>query len=238
MYKIYCATNQLNGKKYIGMTGKSIDERIKEHLYEARTNTGKYFQRSLQKYGFDNFSWEILEETEVRDIAFEIEKRFIKDLDTKRPNGYNLTDGGDGLIGQEISDEHRTKISQSKRNDDTPMILYKNNDKFEFNNQSEFCRKYDLNPAHIGQVLNGKLKQHKGFHLKDTDLSEKKGDRIREIKTCSYRIYFIDGTYKDYIKTDQRILYEKYNLSPAVWNSLYKKRKPHKRTGITKIEKI
>lgn len=238
MYKIYCATNKNNNKKYIGMTGKSIDERIKEHLYESRTNTGRYFHRSLKKYGFDNFKWEILDETEIKDIAFEIEKRLIIELNTKAPNGYNLTDGGDGLIGFEVTEEHKNKISQSIRGSDEPIVLYRNNIKYEFDNISAFAREKGLHQGCLSKVINGKLRQHKGFHLKNTYLGNEKNKRIREIKTCSYRVYFVDGSYKDFIKTDQRILYEKFNLSPVVFNSLYKKRKPHKRTGITKIEKI
>lgn len=237
MYKIYCATNKNNGMKYIGVTGQPLNDRINEHLYEARTNTGKYFQRALNKYGFDMFQWEIVGETEVKGLAFEMEKRLIKELNTKRPNGYNLTDGGEGLIGLEITDEHKINISQSMRGSIETLTLYKDSVEYKFDNISQFAREFGLHTPSLNRVLNRKLKQHKGFHLKDVE-HKSKGERMRETKTCSYRIYFVDDTYEDFIKTDQRVIYEKYNLSPAVFNTFYKKRKPHKRTGITKIEKI
>ncbi len=39
------------------------------------------------------------------------EKFFIKTLKTKSPTGYNLTDGGEGIVGLKRTLEHRRKIS-------------------------------------------------------------------------------------------------------------------------------
>ena len=42
------------------------------------------------------------------------EKYFIKSRDTKNPNGYNLTDGGEGLAGMKHKPETIAKMSATK----------------------------------------------------------------------------------------------------------------------------
>lgn len=87
---IYCATNLLNNKKYVGQT-VDFHKRKLQHL---RTVDDTYFHRALQKDGKQNFSWEILEYCEQEQLN-EREKFWIKALETFGPKGYNMTEGGD-----------------------------------------------------------------------------------------------------------------------------------------------
>ena len=79
-------------KSYIGQTLKSLKER-------AKTSTGvgysksPLFYRAISKYGFENFSYEILGEYPVEKLD-EMEIYFIKYYNTMAPNGYNATEGG------------------------------------------------------------------------------------------------------------------------------------------------
>ena len=60
---IYKATNNINGKVYVGQTIFSLDNRRKEHIRLSKANFPRYlFHRALKKYGEENFSWDILEE--------------------------------------------------------------------------------------------------------------------------------------------------------------------------------
>lgn len=49
----------------------------------------------MTKYGIDNFDFEIIEECD-KSMLSEREKYWIQFYDSMVPNGYNLTNGGDG----------------------------------------------------------------------------------------------------------------------------------------------
>ena len=57
---VYCATNIVNNKKYIGQTTRSLKKRKQEHLRKRETST-QYFYNSLNKYGPSSFYWYIVE---------------------------------------------------------------------------------------------------------------------------------------------------------------------------------
>ena len=64
-YKIYKCVNNVNGKIYIGYTHKSLEKRIIEHKSSSKNGSYYLLHKALQKYGSDNFSWEIIFESEV-----------------------------------------------------------------------------------------------------------------------------------------------------------------------------
>ena len=104
---IYCITNNLNGKFYVGKTKRSLEVRFKEHFKEKT-----YIGRVMRKHGIENFTVEVLETCFV-DKLNERERYWIAELDCKDPNGYNLTDGGDGLTG--CTQGTRAKMSETQK---------------------------------------------------------------------------------------------------------------------------
>ena len=59
---IYCFTNKINGKKYIGQTMSFMKTRIGQHLHEAKKEQPKFaFHKALKKYTIYNFDLKILE---------------------------------------------------------------------------------------------------------------------------------------------------------------------------------
>lgn len=105
MYLIYCYTNKENGKKYIGITSRSMEEREASHIYEAKNKTNKCynapFKRAIRKYGIEGFEREVIDTTDTLENACELEKFYIKKYKTyykyKNSNGYNATIGGELL---------------------------------------------------------------------------------------------------------------------------------------------
>lgn len=108
---VYKITNKLNGKAYVGITTKSIQERFDAHLNRA-TRERSAIQNAMKKYGKDNF--EIVEiDTATTEVElFEKERFWIAHFNTFSENGYNLTEGGGGIVN--MSQEIRAKISKSK----------------------------------------------------------------------------------------------------------------------------
>ncbi len=89
---VYLATNKVNGKRYIGVTGKSLAQRRRGHLNRARS--GEYacprFHAAIIKYGAKNFKWKVLAKFSLRVMAYHHE--FVL-VDTMKPE-YNAIPGG------------------------------------------------------------------------------------------------------------------------------------------------
>ncbi len=92
---IYKITNLINHKIYIGQTVHP-NKRWWEHQQRAKTHYDNYpIHLAIDKYGAENFSFEILEWTKDYDDE---EARLIKEYNSISPNGYNLIEGGHSPI--------------------------------------------------------------------------------------------------------------------------------------------
>ena len=112
-YCVYCHTNLINGKKYVGITCKKPEVRWQGG---ARYDHNSYFYRSIQFYGWDGFSHEVLHSGLTHDEACELEKRYIREWNLRDRNlGYNMTDGGEGCCGRVVSEETKKKQSESRK---------------------------------------------------------------------------------------------------------------------------
>lgn len=100
VYKHTCiAKGDSYGKVYIGITGRPPQKRWRDGKNYGHS---LYFNNAIKKYGWDNFSHEILETGLSRSEAAKAERRYIKEYHSKDPAyGFNLTDGGDSLVGSE-----------------------------------------------------------------------------------------------------------------------------------------
>ena len=82
---IYKITNKINGKNYIGQS-VHIERRWQEHcLPSARSAIAK----AIQKYGKNNFSFEILEQCTIGELDNR-EDYYMKKYNSLTPNGYNV----------------------------------------------------------------------------------------------------------------------------------------------------
>lgn len=97
---IYCITNLINSKRYIGKTTSNIDQRFQEHCrYSRKERCNKRpLYDAMKKYGVENFIVEELEYIKDDNKLSEREIYWINELQTYGHNGYNATKGGDGTI--------------------------------------------------------------------------------------------------------------------------------------------
>lgn len=87
MIGIYCWTNKINNKKYVGQS-IDIERRRQQHIYGAGKYTTK-ISLAMHKYGLNNFTFEILELCEIEKLN-EREQYWIDFYDSIA-NGYNIT---------------------------------------------------------------------------------------------------------------------------------------------------
>lgn len=104
VYCIYKHTSP-SGKCYIGQTKNYKRRCLKHNLPNDCTS----FYRSIQKYGWENFKHEILEENLTLEEANDKEVFYIEFYNSLSPNGYNLKVGGEN---KRFSDETLEKMSK------------------------------------------------------------------------------------------------------------------------------
>ena len=107
---IYVRTNTVNGKQYVGQT---VDTKRRNRDWNNLNwkYGGELIENARVKYTPAAFSFDILKECPDEDMD-KWEAYFIDMLNTKIPNGYNLTDGGGGNQGYTWSDNARKRQSQ------------------------------------------------------------------------------------------------------------------------------
>lgn len=92
MALVYCATCLINGKKYVGITSRTLSYRRSGHKKEYLESDFKFYL-AIRKHGWDMFRWSVLKDNLSLDEALELEVQLISEWDLIR-FGYNTTPGG------------------------------------------------------------------------------------------------------------------------------------------------
>ena len=106
---IYCATNTINNKKYIGQTIRSLDKRIKEHISHASKDNKYAFHLAINKYRIDKFEWEEIDVANNQEELDEKELYWIDFYNTYGKGGYNMSVGGQF---NKKTDDNADKLSE------------------------------------------------------------------------------------------------------------------------------
>ena len=183
---IYKVTNIINNKVYIGQTVKTLSQRKSEHkhrfLYE---NSHNKFYNTLKKYGWDNFTWEVIEESE--DWTYEIldqkEKYYIQLYDSIN-NGYNILKGGNCSR----IDRDQMAISCGSK----PFYAFNIKGELigEFVNKREFSRQYGIEVQRVVEMVQNKTLSAKGIIVIDKELYTTELLHYR-IRNCVKKLPFI-----------------------------------------------
>ena len=154
---IYCYTNLINNKKYIGQT---INPKLRHTAHLSSAYNGKasdydsIFHRAIRKYTIKNFKYEILKDNlDTQEELNYWEKFYIKYFDTFTPNGYNCTTGGDhyeqapwtqeqrenlSLVKGELTLEEVKELREAYKNGESPSKIFKEKYKDRFKHYYSF----------------------------------------------------------------------------------------------------
>lgn len=148
MKGIYKFTNNINGKCYIGQS-IHIEERYNQHRRNyLNKNSSQYndkVYRAFRKYGFENFNFEILEQSEEfsDDDLNNLEIYYINKFDSFC-NGYNANLGGSGSrFLRKLTIDIILKIKEDLLNS-------------SLDNRA-LSKKYDISEGLISMINNGKI---------------------------------------------------------------------------------
>lgn len=181
-YYVYEHKNKANGKRYIGITKINPKARWGNNGIGYKTQN---FWYAIEKYSWDGFEHNIIEENLTEKEAKEKEKYYIKTYNTIAPNGYNLTKGGDGSLGLFPSKEtkKRQSISAKNRTDlNKEVICLETLEEF---NSTRQCSEYiGVHSSNIINNCNGKHKTVKRLHFcYKEDYDNKNNEYFIENKT-------------------------------------------------------
>lgn len=107
-YVVYCITNLVNGKQYVGVTTRTLQRRFGQHQSKQ-----SYLGNAIRKYGRDNFTIALLETCSSHEEMCVVESQYIRLLGTMYPMGYNRDTGG--IVSRRHSLATRLHLSQVVR---------------------------------------------------------------------------------------------------------------------------
>lgn len=156
-YGIYGIRNKVNNNLYIGKTGNNFGDRRDCHIAALRGGYGvnSHLQRAWDKYGEENFEFEVLQVCDSNDDLNALEQEYIR-MCKALGNCYNIADGGEGghLLGKHMSEETKRKIGEKNREN---MLGKKASDetraKMSVSQKARFARMTDEELDEYGKAI-------------------------------------------------------------------------------------
>lgn len=172
-YCVYCHTNMVNGKKYIGITSQKPERR----WANGKGYRTLAFGRAIKKYGWENFYHEILFDNLSRETACSMEKYLIEKYRTcERQYGYNQSIGGNvptdnarEILRQRMTGEKNPMYNKPKPENNlkaTRKAVYCVETGVAYESISKASKMTGVNLGHIASNCKGKRKSAGGFHWK------------------------------------------------------------------------
>lgn len=189
-YNVYCITNSVNGKRYVGITRDTIEDRFYEHKRAAnncRSSETRAIVKAFRKYGAESFTVELIDTAIGMIEAGEKESYYIELLQThtRYKKGYNLTDGGEGVTNCVTPDwlkKFRSDMNSGENN--TWYGLRGKSCPHYGKVHTEETRKYlkENNPQSVPVTLNGVSYMSKMFASEELGVAKSAIDILKKFE--------------------------------------------------------
>ena len=127
--RIYCIQNKVDGKRYVGKTTKECAQRLRGHIRFAEKRVGlgmemPYLWKAIVKHGSENFTVRELATAESEAELSALEIKWIAELGTMTPAGYNMHPGGEGgaAVGEALEKIKRSWTPARKERHAARMV--------------------------------------------------------------------------------------------------------------------
>jgi group I intron endonuclease len=195
---VYTITNIINNKIYVGSSTISVNTRLKQHKSQLKNNkhSNRILQNSYNKYGEENFIFEILEEC-LPEHCLGIEQYWMNMLDVcNRKYGYNINVNASNRRGCKLTTNQKNHLKNINKN-----IIYQYSLSGEFirewNSVKEASASLKISQNQILKVINKKDYHYnaKGFlFLRKKNKILEYTERYNSKKTKIYQ-YDLQGNF-------------------------------------------
>lgn len=104
-----------NGKCYVGITSRTVEKRFKVHVRISRKTPKYAIHHAIRKHGSKNVRLMTIIHGVSWEEALDLEVWWISRLNTFKGPGYNVTAGGEGMLGRVMTTETRAKIGKANK---------------------------------------------------------------------------------------------------------------------------
>lgn len=227
---IYHIKNIITGKVYIG-SSVDIQSRIKTHRFSLKKNKhhSVKLQRSYNKYGKNNFLFEIIELCDKNDLEIK-EKEWINYFNSYY-NGYNTTD----QVNAPWRGKKQPLEVKNKQNCKPVKLIDPFGEIIESYSIKGFAKENKLSENGVRLLLKSKINFYKGYRRYDESLIGIKFDRKEydinrgNIKNNCLEYKFISPESKIKIGKNISFLCKQFNLDKAAMHRVFnRKQTQHK----------
>lgn len=196
---IYKITNVLNGKIYIGQT-KDFNRRFNEYKTRKIEDNHRYnygIMREINKVGFDNFKFEVIDCAFNKDDLNKLEKYYIIKYDSINPDvGYNSRTGDlreplNANTRQIMSKAHigLKETSETKRKKSKPVLAFKDKKVYIADSGKLFADFIGSSKDMVNHAITKGMKI-KGFYVFRLNNNKDLSSKYRKLKdTKYYKLY-------------------------------------------------
>lgn len=202
---IYKITNKINGRYYIGRHSTN-------NIDDSYMGSGVGIKNAIKKYGIDNFTKEIINETTSSELLWELEKEIVNDDVVNDKMSYNICYGGKHylhglktydnelfLIHQKNAAKLGAKASKKYRDSEWHrkggMVSSKNNSsKFIYLIETNNDECFRVNGHEFKKLCQEKDWNHNTLYWSSTKYT--KNDKITKGKHKGFKVTLIESPNK------------------------------------------